>query len=61
MSQLYKSSTGEIPFSITLAALQYTYGLTKDTLLGYLRILESLGRFEIDEEANVIKQIEVTS
>lgn len=50
----------ELSLSKTLAVLQYTFGLTKEKLLEYLNILESLGQFVIEKEHNKIKKISET-
>jgi hypothetical protein len=47
---------GEILLSKTLANLQYVTGLSKDKIVEYLRILEDLGQFALDEERDKIKK-----
>lgn len=37
--------------------LEYDKGLTAEKIMDYLRILEKLGRFEIDEKNDKIKKI----
>jgi len=51
-AQLHRE--GEISLSKTIAKLQYDYGLTKERILEYLEILESLGQFIIDKKLEKI-------
>lgn len=51
-SQLHKE--GEISLPKTIAELQYESGLTEEKILEYLRILEDLGQFVVDEELGKI-------
>lgn len=47
----------ELSLSKTLALLQYEFGLTKEKLMEYLTVLESLGQFVIAKEHDKIKKI----
>jgi hypothetical protein len=47
---------GEIPLSKSMATLQYDLGLTKDKVMEYLEVLETLGQFEIDMQTGKIKR-----
>jgi len=47
----------EVSLFKTVATLQYEFGLTKDKIMEYLKILEDLGQFIIDVEADKIKKI----
>jgi hypothetical protein len=57
MSLLDQSPTGTIALSKTIAALQYQYGLTESRIEEYMQIPRSLGRFEIDNEKDIIMKI----
>jgi ribonucleotide reductase beta subunit family protein with ferritin-like domain len=46
----------EISFSKTMTALQYEFGLTEERILQYLKILENLNQFAIDEKHDKIKK-----
>jgi len=46
-----------LSLSKTIALLQYEFGLTKEKLMEYLTILESLGRFVIEKEQDRIRRI----
>jgi hypothetical protein len=56
-SLLHKQS--EISLSKTVAMLQYEFGLTKDKILEYFQVLESLEHFALDLEGNRIKKAEI--
>ena len=47
----------EASLSRTLALLQYEFGLTKEKLMEYLTILESLGHFIVEKEQDKLKKI----
>jgi len=47
----------ELSLSKTVALIQYDSGLTKDKILEYLEILETLGQFIIEKEQDKIKKI----
>lgn len=46
-----------LSLSKTIALLQYEFGLTKEKLMEYLTILESLGQFVIEKEQDRIRRI----
>ena len=54
-SLLHKQT--EISLSKTVAILQYEFGLTKEKIMEYLRILEALGQFTLDIERDKIRKI----
>jgi cob(I)alamin adenosyltransferase len=46
----------ELSFSKTLAIYEYETGLTEEKLRSYLRLLEKLGHFVIDENNDKIRK-----
>lgn len=48
---------GEVSLSKTIATFQYEFGLTKEKLREYLRVLEAMERFTIGEEENKIHKV----
>jgi len=46
----------ELSFSKTLAIYEYDTGLTEEKLRGYLKLLERLGHFVIDEDNDKIRK-----
>ena len=54
-SILHKQS--EISLSKTVATLQYEFGLTREKIMEYLRLLEALGQFTLDIEGDKIRKI----
>lgn len=47
----------ELSLPKTIAVLQYEFGLTKDKIMEYLRILEDLGQFILDIKGDKIISI----
>ena len=45
---------GKIPLGKTVSALAYEFGLTKEKIIEYLKILEDLDRFVLDFEKDRI-------
>ena len=52
--------SNELSLSKTVALIQYDSGLTKEKIMEYLEILETLGQFIIDREQDKIKKITKT-
>ena len=52
------SQQNPLSLSKTLAALQYTSGLTREKLLEYLAIMQEHGQFIIDNEKDQIRKAE---
>lgn len=52
---LFKNT--KISLSKTIAALQYEFGLTKEKILEYLNIPESLGHFTLDNRKDKIRKV----
>ena len=53
-----KLNQGEqVFFSKTISEIQYDHGLTRQTVMIYLKIGQDLGRFKIDKENDRIKKI----
>lgn len=46
----------EISLSKEIAEIQYEFGLTKEKIMEYLKILQDLGRFIMDEDNDKIKK-----
>jgi hypothetical protein len=51
------NNEGDQSLSKTIALLEFDIGLTAEKIMEYLRVLEKLGRFEIDEKNDKIKKI----
>jgi hypothetical protein len=47
----------QVSLSKTLALLQYEFGLTKEKLMEYFTVLESLGQFVVEKERDRIRRI----
>jgi len=47
---------GEVSLSKTISVFAYMFGLTKEKVLEYLRILEELGHFMIDVEGDKLRK-----
>ncbi len=54
-SLLHKQT--EISLSKTVAILQYEFGLTREKIMEYLRIVEVLGHFTLDIEGDKIRKM----
>jgi len=47
---LLHENSGSIPLGKTVSALAYEFGLTKEKIMEYLRILEDIARLDLDVE-----------
>jgi hypothetical protein len=54
MAELNKEE--EISLSKTISEIEYEFGLTKEKTMEYMKILQDLGRFIIDEDNDKIKK-----
>jgi len=54
---LLHKSGGKIPLGKTVSILAYEFGLTKEKIIEYLRILEDLDRFVLDFEKDEIRNV----
>lgn len=51
------TGTGEAQLSKVLALCSYKFGLSSRTSRQYLQVLEDLGFIEVDEEADLIREV----
>ena len=49
--------TGKVNLTKTLALIQYKHGITKQTALTYLEVLQDLGKIVIHSDENIIEEI----
>ena len=56
LSSLHKKG-GKIPLGKTVSALAYEFGLTKEKIMEYLKILEDLDRFVLGIEKDEIRSV----
>jgi len=48
-----------LPLSQSLATIQYETGLTKEKVMEYLKLMESIGQFVLDIENDMILRVDV--
>ncbi len=57
VAALLHKTGSEIPLGKTVSALAYEFGLTREKIVEYLRILEDLDRFMLDVERDRIGNV----